>query len=173
MKLLEAILIKCLLAFAVSMAAAVSMASFGGQSMAKSQSKDAENEQALWTLEHEYWRDVQENNLPAYLRLWHKDFLGWPWVSATPVRKEHITDWITSQTSKGLAFKTDEFKQAGMQRTGDIAVTYYWITYRWLDKAGNGATLTTRITHTWLKDANNDWHIIGGMSMKETAPPGR
>jgi hypothetical protein len=134
------------------------------------QTQASENEQTLWDLEHAYWRYVQDNNLAAYLDLWHKGFLGWPSVSAAPVRKELITDWITSQTSKSLALKAVEFKPAAIQLTGDVAVTCYWITYKWLDKNGNGAAHTLRITHTWLKDGR-DWRIIGGMSMPEPATP--
>jgi len=73
-------------------------------------SRASENQQTLWKLEHAYWRYVQDNGLPAYLGLWHKDFLGWPSVNAAAVHKDHITDWITSQTSKGLRLKSVEFK---------------------------------------------------------------
>lgn len=136
----------------------------------KLQSQTSENAQrALWDLEHEYWRRVQDNNLSAYRELWHDDFLGWPCVSAAPVRKDHITDWITSQTSKGLHFNSGELKPAGIQLTGDIAVVYYWMTYEWLAKDGKGAPHTFRITHAWLKN-ENQWLIIGGMSMQETTP---
>ena len=133
-------------------------------------SQTSEDEQALWNLEHAYWRYVQDNDLGAYSGLWHKDFLGWPSVSAAPVHKDHITDWITSQTSKGLAFKSVEFKSAAIQITGDVAVTCYWMTYKWLDKRGAGATHTTRIEHTWLRD-EKEWRIIGGMSMPELETP--
>src|SRR5438132_3044706 len=94
----------------------------------------------------------------------------WPSVSAAPVRKDHITDWITSQTSKGLAFKTGEFKPAAIQVTEDVAVACYWITFKWLDKDGNGAANTIRITHVWLR-TGNDWRIKGGMSMPEPDTP--
>ena len=130
----------------------------------------SEYEQAIWKLEHEYWRHVQDNDLPAYLALWHKDFLGWPYVNAAPVRKDHITDWITSNTSKGLSFKPMELKPAGVQITGDIAVAYYGMTYAWLDKDGKGAAVAIRVTHTWLK-VGKDWQIIGGMSAREPATP--
>jgi ketosteroid isomerase-like protein len=128
------------------------------------------DEQTLWNLERAYWRYVQDNDLSAYSDLWHKDFLGWPSVSAAPVRKDHITDWITSQTGKGLAFKTGELKPAEIHVTGDVAVVYYWITFKWLDKDGGGAGHTLRITHTWLK-SGDDWRIIGGMSMPEPESP--
>jgi hypothetical protein len=97
-----------------------------------------------------YWRYVEENDLAAYSGLWHKDFLGWPSVSAVPVHKDHITDWITSQTSKGLVFKAGQLKPAAMQVTGDLAVACYWITFKWLDKDGNGQAHTSRTTHAWL-----------------------
>src|SRR6266700_7010836 len=135
-------------------------------------SAPSDDEQTLWNLEHAYWRYVEKNDLAGYSNLWHKDFLGWPSVSSAPVRKDHITDWITSQTSKGLAFKTGEFKPAAIQVTEDIAVACYWITFKWLDKDGNGAANTIRITHAWLR-TGNDWRIIGGMSMPEPDTPGK
>src|SRR4051812_28131450 len=96
------------------------------------------DEQTLWNLERAYWRYVEKNDLAAYSDLWHKDFLGWPSVSSAPVRKDHITDWITSQTAKGLVFKAGEFKPAALQVTGDVAFACYWITFRWVDTHGNG-----------------------------------
>jgi ketosteroid isomerase-like protein len=133
-------------------------------------SQESKDEQTIWELERAYWRYVQENDLSAYSGLWHKDFLGWPSVSAAPVHKDNITDWITSQTGKGLAFKTGEFKPAAIQVTQDVAVACYWITFKWLDKDGNGAANTIRITHAWLR-TGNDWRIIGGMSMPESDAP--
>jgi hypothetical protein len=84
------------------------------------------------------------------------------------VHKDHITDWITAQTSKGLKFISVEFKPAAIQVTGDVAVTCYWQMFRWVDKDGNGAPHGTRIMHTWLR-SGKDWQIIGGMSMPEPA----
>ena len=83
-----------------------------------------------------------------------------------PFTRINITDWITSQTRKGLTFKTGEFKLAAIQVTGNIAVVCYRITFNWLDKDGKGAAHTSRITHAWLR-TGNDWQIIGGMSMPE------
>jgi ketosteroid isomerase-like protein len=139
-------------------------------SAGKFSSQTPENEQTVWNLEHDYWRYVQDNDLPAYRSLWHKCFLGWPSVSPAPLRKDHITDWITTQTSKGLAFKPGELKPAAIQLTGDIAVVCYRMTYELLDKDGKGRTFTIRVTHTWLRDGK-DWRIIGGMSMQEAATP--
>ena len=91
------------------------------------QAEGSANERALWKLEQDYWRYVQENDLAAYSTLWHERFLGWPSVSPVPVHKDHITDWITAQTSKGLKFISVDFKPAAIQVTGDVAV--YFIFY--------------------------------------------
>ena len=139
-------------------------------SEATTQSQASGAEHTLWNLERAYWQYVEKNDLAAYSNLWHKDFLGWPAVSSAPVRKDHITDWITSQTSKGLAFKAGEFKSAGIQVTGDVAFACYWITSRWVDKDGKGTAHTFRITHAWLR-SGKDWQIIGGMSMPEPENP--
>jgi uncharacterized protein (TIGR02246 family) len=134
-------------------------------------SQASADEEAVWKLERAYWGYVQDNNLTAYRSLWHEDFLGWPAVSPSPVGKDHITDWITSQTAKGLAFKSIEFKPARIQVTGNIVVASYWITSKWMDKAGKGDAHKLRIIHTWLKDGKDrEWRIIGGMSMPEPEP---
>jgi quercetin dioxygenase-like cupin family protein/ketosteroid isomerase-like protein len=147
-------------------AIAIDLKSPGSPSETTNPTNSSPDEQRLWELERSYWRYVEANDLAAYSNLWHNDFLGWPSVSAMPVRKDHITDWITSQTSKGLAFKAGELKPAGVQAKGDVAMVYYRITFRWLDKDGNGPANTLRITHTWL-ETGNDWRIAGGMSMPE------
>ena len=155
----------------VCLLAGVSAISSAETIQSQSSNQVSNTEQTIWNLEHAYWGYVEENNLAAYLGLWHKDFLGWPAQTPRPVGKDHITDWITSQTAKGLALKSIEFKPAKIQMTGDVAVVCYWITFKWLDKDGNGAAHTLRITHTWLKDGTDkDWRIIGGMSMPEPAP---
>jgi hypothetical protein len=153
---------------AVRVAACLFAGVIGVSSLGTLSSQTPESEQTLWTIEHNYWSYVQNNNLAAYRSLWHNDFLGWPSVSAAPVRKDHITDWITSQTGNGMTFKAIGFKPAAIQLTGNLAVTYYWETFKWEDKNHAGATITLRVTHTWIKNGR-DWQIIGGMSMPEPA----
>ena len=128
------------------------------------------DEEALWNLERDYWQYVEKNDLAAYSNLWHDEFVGWPSVSSTPVRKDHITDWITSQTGKGLKIKTGALKPAAIKVTDDFAFVCYWITFTWLDKEGKGAPSTLRITHAWLR-SGKDWRIAGGMSMPEAQSP--
>ena len=64
----------------------------------------AKDEAQIWELEKAYWQYVKDNDLEKYRALWHENFLGWPFVNPAPVRKDHITDWITANTSKESAF---------------------------------------------------------------------
>lgn len=118
---------------------------------------------AVWKLEHSYWDDVKALDLTSYRALWHADFVGWPSVSPNPLRKDHITDWIDLYTTKGLHLKSYSLQPAASNATGNIVVTYYWITNVWADKSGSPNPETSRITHTWIKTPEG-WQIIDGMS---------
>src|SRR5881296_507609 len=127
--------------------------------------QDSANEEAqVWNLEKAYWEYVKANDLEKYRALWHENFLGWPFISPSPVRKDHITDWITSNTSKGIKLQSYSIEQLAIQITGDIATNYYRINATWAN--GAGAEVRTdrlRITHTWTRTYGR-WQIIGGMS---------
>ena len=123
-----------------------------------------ENETQVWQLEKAYWEYVKANDLDKYRALWHENFLGWPFISSAPVRKDHITDWITANTSKGIRLHSYAIEQLAVQVTGEVAVDYYRINATWAN--GEGAKVRTdrlRITHTWIRTGNT-WQIIGGMS---------
>lgn len=84
----------------------------------------SDKEQAqIWSLEKAYWEYVKANDLEKYRALWHENFLGWPFVSPAPVRKDHITDWITSNTAKNISLQCYSIEQLAIQVTGDIAAT--------------------------------------------------
>ena len=124
----------------------------------------AKDEAQVWELEKAYWEFVKANDLEKYRALWHENFVGWPFVSSAPVRKDHITDWITSNTSKGITLHSYSIEQLAIQVTGDIAIDYYRIKATWAN--GTGAEVRTdrfRITHTWTR-TRGTWQIIGGMS---------
>lgn len=124
----------------------------------------------VWSLEETYWRDVQATDLVGYRSLWHENFLGWPSVSPEPVRKAHITDWITDHTSKGDTLKSYSLELCVVQITGDLATTTYRVMAIWADKNGTAApTQTIRVIHTWLRDPSGTWHIISGMSAPTNA----
>ena len=140
----------------ISLFVALAAAAFG-QNLAK-------DETQVWQLEKAYWEYVKANDLDKYRALWHENFLGWPFISSVPVHKDHITDWITANTSKGIKLQSYSIEQLAVQVTGDVAVDYYRINARWAN--GEGAEVRTdrlRITHTWIR-AGGTWQILGGMS---------
>jgi len=130
----------------------------------------SDNEQAqICNLEKAYWEYVKANDLEKYRALWHENFLGWPFVSPAPVRKDHVADWITSNTSKNITLQSYSIEQLAIQVTGDIATDFYRINATWAN--GAGAEVKTdrlRITHTWIR-THGTWQIIGGMSSPLTA----
>ncbi len=125
------------------------------------------DELAVWRLEHSYWDDVKALDLVSYRALWHADFVGWPFVSPAPQRKDHITDWIDRYTTKGLRLKSYSLRPAASHATGNVVVTYYWLTATWADQNKTGESATSRITHTWLRTPTG-WQILGGMSSLES-----
>jgi len=126
-------------------------------------SQQSADEQAVWRLEHAYWEDVKALDLASYRDLWHPNFVGWPSVSAEPVRKDHITDWITTNANRHLESYT--LKPAASQATGDLVVVHYWITTSWSENSDR-TSQTLRITHTWIRTGKS-WQIISGMSSPE------
>jgi ketosteroid isomerase-like protein len=121
-------------------------------------------ETEIWKLEKAYWDYVKANDLEKYRALWHEDFVGWPLFSEAPVRKDHITDWITGNTSKGKKLQSYSIEQLAIRVTGDIAVNHYRIKMNWAKREGSEATTEAlRITHTWIRTLGT-WQIIGGMS---------
>jgi ketosteroid isomerase-like protein len=124
----------------------------------------AKDEAQVWQLEKAYWEYVKANDLEKYRALWHENFVGWPLVSPAPLRKDHITDWIIANTSKGTTLQSYSIEQLAIQVTGDIAINHYRISVIWSDSAGAEVrTDRLRITHTWIR-THGAWQIIGGMS---------
>ena len=124
----------------------------------------AKEEAQVWNLEKAYWEYVKGNDLEKYRALWHEDFLGWPFVSSAPVRKDHITDWITVNTSKGIKLQSYSIEQLAIEVAGDVAINYYRIKATWANNEGvEVKTDALRITHTWIRTGGT-WQIIGGMS---------
>jgi ketosteroid isomerase-like protein len=130
---------------------------------APARAQQSDNEKAVWKLETTYWERVKALDLDNYKNLWHENFVGWPYVSSQPVRKDQITDWIANYTNKGSRLQWFSLQQAASQSTGDIVVTHYWLTSFWADTAGHGEPATMRVTHTWIK-TDRGWKIISGMS---------
>jgi hypothetical protein len=124
------------------------------------------DEEAVWRLEHSYWEDVKALDLASYRQLWHPNFVGWPSVSAEPVRKEHITDWISANSAKGLHLESYSLKPAASRATENLVVVHYWLTSVWANKDHQGEPHTLRVTHTWIR-VGKGWQIIAGMGAPE------
>ncbi len=118
----------------------------------------------VWGLEKAYWEYVKTNDLEKYRTLWHENFVGWPFVSSAPVRKDHITDWITINTSKGVKLESYLIEPLAIHVTGDVAINYYRIKANWATSEGAEVRKDVlRITHTWIR-THGTWQIVGGMS---------
>lgn len=118
------------------------------------------DEAQVWALEKSYWEDVKANDLEKYRALWHEKFVGWPFVSDSPRHKDHVTDWITSKTSKGSTLESFDLEQLAIEIIGDVAVVHYRVRMTW---SGDKQAEPLRITHTWIRHQGT-WQIFGGMS---------
>ena len=124
----------------------------------------AKDETQVWNLEKAYWEYVKANDLEKYRALWHDDFVGWPLFSSAPVRKDHVTDWITANMSKGVKLQSFSIEQLAIQVIRDIAINHYRIKMVWAGpRPTDSDTEILRATHTWLRTGNT-FQIIGGMS---------
>jgi ketosteroid isomerase-like protein len=124
----------------------------------------AKDEGQVWQLEKAYWEYVKADDLERYRALWHENFIGWPFISSTPVHKDHITDWITANTSKGIKLHSYSIEHLAIQATGDVALDFYRINATWANSQGAEVkTDRLRVTHTWIRTGGT-WQIIGGMS---------
>jgi len=122
------------------------------------------DETQIWNLEKAYWDYVKANDLEKYRALWHEHFLGWPYSSASPAHKDHVTDWITANTSKGVTLQSYDLEQVAIQITGNIAENHYRIKMTWSGpNPTDFKTETLRIHHTWIRTGDT-WQIIAGMS---------
>ena len=122
------------------------------------------NEKAVWSLEENYWRYVQSNDLESYRTLWHRDFLGWPLSSPEPVRKEHITGWIQALTDAGDTLKSYRLERLTSQATGNYVTITYRVHMIWAGKDGLERPGSLRVLHTWIRNPDHQWQIISGMA---------
>ena len=123
----------------------------------------ARDETQVWNLEKAYWEYVKANDVEKYRALWRDDFVAWPPLSSAPVRKDHLTDWLTENISKGIKLQSFAIEQLAIQVIRDTAIVHYRIKMVW---AGPGPTESNteflRVTHTWIR-THGAWQIIGGM----------
>ena len=125
------------------------------------------SEKEVWSMEDAYWRYVRADDLDRYRTLWSAQFLGWPLSSPEPVRKPHITDWITAHTLAGEKLGSYEMERLAAQASGDYVTVTYRVRMHWVGKDGADKPGSLRVLHTWRHEAGGPWQIISGMS----APP--
>jgi ketosteroid isomerase-like protein len=119
----------------------------------------AEQEQ-VWSREEKYWQIVEARDREGYIALWDEEFVGWPYDSATPVRK----DFIRSDTfGKFEGLTKFQLEPKAVQVFQGVAIAYYRVTATYAPKSGSKQVVAFRCMHTWRK-INGVWLIIGGMS---------
>jgi ketosteroid isomerase-like protein len=121
------------------------------------------DEQAVWQMEEQYWRDVQSGDVESYLKLWHENFVGWPCFAWEPSDKASIGGWVRDIRDNHWKL-TYTLKPYAVRVTGDLATALYAAEYvtDYGDGTSSGAGIWRKFTHTWIKREGR-WLIITGM----------
>jgi hypothetical protein len=120
-------------------------------------------EQEVWAMEEAYWRYVQANDLDHYRTLWSEDFLGWPLSSPEPLRKDHITGWITAHTQAGETLRSYHLERLLAQATDDYVTVTYRVRMTWASASAGETPGALRVIHTWRRIGGH-WQIISGLA---------
>jgi ketosteroid isomerase-like protein len=129
------------------------------------------DEDKVWQLEHSYWEYVKALDVNGYKSLWHDDFVGWPSTAPTPVRKDHIADWLEEDRAKQNTLQCYKLEPAGTTVVDNVAVVHYHLTEHWAEKSGKSEPpRTIKVTHTWLR-IKDSWQIVGGMAAVVKSAP--
>jgi len=112
------------------------------------------------SMEKKYWQLVEARDREGYIALWDEEFVGWPYDSPAPVRK----DVIRSDTfGKFEGLTKFQLEPKAVQVFHGVAVAYYVVTATYTPKDGSNEVVAFRCMHTWRK-TNGVWLIVGGMS---------
>lgn len=119
-------------------------------------------QEEVWQRELQYWKYVKSNDVPGYLTLWHKSFIGYPGLDT--LTRNNIGDWIAESHSKKDQSYEFKITKKAVNVFDNVAITFYDDEDIWKNIKGEVILRETyKITHTWKK-FNNKWLIIGGMS---------
>lgn len=121
----------------------------------------------VWSQEEKYWEFVKAEDRDSYVALWDENFVGWPFTSAEPIRKEQIRrdPFIMLHERK---LQSAQLEPKAVEMFKDVAIVHYRVTAIYEFKEGGTGKQVARITHTWRR-TNGSWLIIGGMSVIEQA----
>lgn len=124
------------------------------------EAKLSPEQEQVWSMEEKYWQIVEARDREGYIALWDEEFVGWPYDSPAPVRK----DVIRSDTfGKFEGLTKFQLEPKAVQVCKGVAIAYYTVTAAYAPKIGTNEVVAFRCMHTWRK-TNGVWLIIGGMS---------
>jgi ketosteroid isomerase-like protein len=124
------------------------------------EAKLSPEQEQVWSMEEKYWQIVEARDREGYIALWDEEFVGWPYDSPAPVRK----DVIRSDTfGKFEGLTKFQLEPKAVQVFKGVAIAYYTVTAAYAPKIGTNEVVAFRCMHTWRK-TNGVWLIIGGMS---------
>lgn len=119
----------------------------------------------VWKREEEYWDFYSSGNLDAFMKLWHRDFKGWPSFASKPASKKKLKKSM-KETIESLANINIKYKLTPHEINccdKNVYATLYLYTTKFKNEEGKTVKSSGRITHTWKK-TNGTWKIISGMS---------
>jgi len=120
-------------------------------------------EEEIWSLEEDYISYFGKANHEAILSFYHSQFLGWPDSRNHPAGKESAAKFLKENypESTQSVFK---IKRKGIRVVEGVVIIHYLLNLSWIDDEGIEQTRESRLTHTWIKENNSQWKILGGMS---------
>jgi|SRR5215467_149264 len=124
------------------------------------ESKLSSEEEQVWSMEKRYWQVVEARDRAGYIDLWGEEFVGWPYDSPDPVRKDAIR---SDAFGKFEALRNFQLERKAVQVSKDVAVAYYMVAAAYAPTSGGSEVVAFRCMHTW-RNINGVWLIIGGMS---------
>lgn len=116
----------------------------------------------IWTLEEAYFTNLYQANYEGVLALVHSAFLGWPDSVPQPLGKEESARFMKQLIARPSSCSL-RIERAGIRILKDIVLTQYTLRVQCVNTPGAPKTLSSRITHTWVKEGDR-WALLGGMS---------
>ena len=120
-------------------------------------------EEEIWKLEDAYFTNLYRANYEGVLALVHSQFLGWPGNLQKPIGREESAQFMKRLIPQPTPC-TVRIERAGLQQTGDTALSQYTLHVKCPEASGTLKTLSSRITHTWTRQ-KGQWKLLGGMSV--------